>query len=554
MALPHSSRLQFLSRAGLPVTRPAEWSPAYIEIRELAPEGLGSDVQLLLRGLTLPLVARRFGDAVRVVAEWPPSDPGRHRIELFEHGSRTEIVETRVDPLKITPGQFEQLLEDVSVRLPASIALSLQHMGALTGVRLLHLTEATLAEEVKRLGWAVNGTSARVGLAKVLPQLQKEPHRMLVKEEVWVDRSLARRPEPTNLVRAMWRPYNLDADTRPVAVLDTRVEHTTDVYENRMVKAFVNEVGIRLRRLLRQVPPDSTLSLELDMLLQTLHRANHQAPFLDEVNLLTAAPSKLTMVLLRRPAYRAALEGYIELHRSLAALLEDPTLEAPLDNLPHLYEVWATMRVIDAALNTAADLGYQVALERLTRRAPGYLYVRVLADGRPAVELMRPSDGQSVRIIPQRSYPRGGKGLHSISFQQRPDVAVEINRQGDREDLYLFDPKYKLDSESIAAQDPAAAELLEELDAETPDVIDPGLVRVSEPGMGRPKKIDIDKMHTYRDAIRDSHDKRIARYAAILYPGEYCAFHPDLEALSAIPGGNDGLDHHLNGLMEDWFV
>lgn len=118
----------------------------------------------------------------------------------------------------------------------------------------------------------------------------------------------------------------------------------------------------------------------------------------------------------------------------------------------------------------------------------------------------------------------------------------------------MFDPKYKLDSESIAAQDPAAAELLEDLDAENPDVMAPGLGRVSEPAMGRPKKIDIDKMHTYRDAIRNGQDKRIVRYAAILYPGEYHSFHPDLEALSAIPSGEDELEQHLNGLLEAWLA
>jgi hypothetical protein len=35
---------------------------------------------------------------------------------------------------------------------------------------------------------------------------------------------------------------------------------------------------------------------------------------------------------------------------------------------------------------------------------------------------------------------------------------------------------------------------------------------------GKPKKVDIDKMHAYRDAIRDADDYRVVRFAGILYP------------------------------------
>jgi predicted component of viral defense system (DUF524 family) len=34
-----------------------------------------------------------------------------------------------------------------------------------------------------------------------------------------------------------------------------------------------------------------------------------------------------------------------------------------------------------------------------------------------------------------------------------------------------------------------------------------------------PKKIDIDKMHAYRDAIRDLGDQPVVDSAAIVYPG-----------------------------------
>ena len=84
----------------------------------------------------------------------------------------------------------------------------------------------------------------------------------------------------------------------------------------------------------------------------------------------------------------------------------------------------------------------------------------------------------------------------------------------------VFDPKYKLDSE--------------ELEGEVTD--------------GRPKKIDIDKMHAYRDAIRDTGDQRAVTYAAILYPGTSSErFGPGLEAIAARPG--ELLEHDLRSVL-----
>src|SRR3954467_13872773 len=81
----------------------------------------------------------------------------------------------------------------------------------------------------------------------------------------------------------------------------------------------------------------------------------------------------------------------------------------------------------------------------------------------------------TVQVIPQRSYTRSGDPLRSVSFTQKPDVVVEVTRPGLPVEIYLFDPKYKLNSEADSTLEVG----------------------------GRPKKEDIDTMHAYRDAIRD---------------------------------------------------
>jgi len=54
-------------------------------------------------------------------------------------------------------------------------------------------------------------------------------------------------------------------------------------------------------------------------------------------------------------------------------------------------------------------------------------------------------------------------------------------------------------------------------------------------GGTKPKKVDIDKMHAYRDSIRDVWDNRIVSYAAILYPGKTVEFGSGLAAISTRP-------------------
>ena len=67
--------------------------------------------------------------------------------------------------------------------------------------------------------------------------------------------------------------------------------------------------------------------------------------------------------------------------------------------------------------------------------------------------------------------------------------------------------------------------------------------------LGMPKKVDIDKMNSYRDAIRDSSLRRAVRYAAILYPGAEKRYTDDIEALQAYPGHAEKLKARLTEVL-----
>ena len=79
-----------------------------------------------------------------------------------------------------------------------------------------------------------------------------------------------------------------------------------------------------------------------------------------------------------------------------------------------------------------------------------------------ALRLEDPTRGVTVTLTPERSYGRSGDP-RSVSFLQRPDVAVEIGMPDGDLDMLLFDPKYKLDAD--------------------------------DQGSGLPVKSDVDKMH-----------------------------------------------------------
>jgi predicted component of viral defense system (DUF524 family) len=86
----------------------------------------------------------------------------------------------------------------------------------------------------------------------------------------------------------------------------------------------------------------------------------------------------------------------------------------------------------------------------------------------------------------------------------------------------VFDPKYKLESE--------------ELEGEVTD--------------GKPKKVDTDKMHAYRDAIRDAVDQRPFEFAAIIYPGAASErFGAGLEAIAARPGADAAIEQEIRSIL-----
>jgi hypothetical protein len=518
--LSRTSRLTFLTEDGQPLDAPVEWTRGLVAV---ACDAADWRLPRLARnGIAMPIQVGEIGGRVIVAARWPLSGAGHYELLLrWADGSWEERRVCTVAPHKLDAAEVETMLDDLQHRLPASIAIALQRTGALAGVDLAPAAETTLAEELHRLTRAIDGTHTRAGLANVLTTLGRNPYGVLRANRRWADRHTARRVDPTRLAEAFRRPGNVGADGLPNAVPVRPVAPACDVYENQLLKTFHEQVNVRTRAVMRAFERrDPANAAEAHALLARLAASRRHAAFLDDVRPLSEPPSRVTMLLLKQAEYRAALEGFLELHRRMVVHLREPAVEAPLENLPFLYETWSVLEVVAVALELAADLAYEVRHQSLCVREPSELWIRLVRDGRPAVVLAHPASAVEVRITPQRRYTANARGpLKSVSFDQIPDLAIELAFE-DGVDVYVFDPKYKLHSDDGAGV------------------------------QARPKKLDVDAMHAYRDAIRDATGAHTVRHAALLYPGPDQSYGSGLAAWRARPGDADRLRASARSTLE----
>jgi predicted component of viral defense system (DUF524 family) len=234
-------------------------------------------------------------------------------------------------------------------------------------------------------------------------------------------------------------------------------------------------------------------------------------------------PTRASQTLQKPPLYRAALKGYLEFQREMGVNLDAPELEAPLDNLSFLYQLWCTLQATCALLQAAEDEGLRVHRSSLFKREGGLLELSL---GGRVLELSAPETDVQIDVRAERSYGRGPAGsLHSISYAQRPDLAIEATGPSGEAAVYLLDPKHKLDTNRS--------------DEDTGGPV------------GHPMKADLDKMHAYRDAIRGAGGQRVVRYAATLYPGPTETFSEGLEAIGARPGRTGALSTAMRRILRD---
>ena len=474
---------------------PGEWREGWLVL----PESLGkwSEIRAWAQGGELPVSCRLVDGNERALVPWNRAGPGHHRIEARSGETRWKS-RVEIEPETIDRTAFAALLQELSHELPASIALSLQRIGANLPIERTVLDQPTLAEELERLRRLVQGwPDGPPGLSAVLRSIGQAPVMRLVREPEIRPVERALRPDLTRL-GPLLATLPLNRRGRPQRIVDMRPVESFETPENRFVAHFASLATRRLRRLDALAKEVAELDeQEIGVLANEMGRAIGSFPQLADLRPLADPPASQAM--LRLAPYRQALGLWRRFKQSLAAILEDRRLDAPSENLPSLYELWGTLSVIDGTLAALGDAGWTVERQEIFGETAYGFGVRSLPGDRPAVTALSADRNLRLQIVPQAVANPRRQGLSSVSHRMIPDVAILLWEDERLASVLVFDPKYKRDGQ--------------------------------KPVMG-----DIDKMHTYRDCIRDSDGKRVVTYAAIVYPGESVDYAGQVGAVSAVPG------------------
>ncbi len=545
MASPATSARSIVVRddQGVRIEAPGEWETATLVLPIARSEVTGH--QVLINGIHATLRLQRVGRRWRVVSAWPRSGPGTYHVEVRRQGELVSDHTLRVRSSRLDSQAIDALFHDLEEWLPYRIATAAHGLGGLWGsVRILR-REATVTQEFLRLRNAVRGSSTLPGLMDVLSRIQHDPHVSLVRVQPWVARDQVRRPSASALVSSLTRSSNVDASGLPIEVLDDRSVRTTDTPENRLVRAYVDVVDVRLRLLdhLLSTQDVHGYRQQVHALRGELDRAVRQVTFLPPSQRDTAVPQRPSTTMMKRPAYRATLKGYLALRRDLVPRMDDSAPEVKVQNLPFLYEVWAAALVLAAVLEAGRDRGFVLQDQRFAVQRLGELVIRISQGQQALAVLVHPVTKMRVTLFYQRQISGTSHGLRSLAFDQVPDLVLEVVRHGGDRAVWILDAKYKLDG--------SAQQLAALFAAGTGST---GSIRAAGGNLG-PVKADIDKMHAYRDAIRDEHGGQVVRFAGVIYPGPlmwYDRFgRREAAAIGAIPGAADAAEDALRVILRD---
>lgn len=493
--------LQFWQFDETPLSQPQEWQACWLTSAAL---NLTDAVQL--NGQPLSVMQRQCAGKVRTLIQLPRLGPGHYQVTVNGISQQFEVA-----PSKLKRDELQQLLQDLSLQLPASLSQQLQRLGAFAGLEWQPPQRNGVEAELHRLQRAILGDAQCLGLQQLVPQLAATPHQQLHTRYQLQPLVKTRRITAASLQQPA-RLFPVNAEKLPHRLWQAHTVASWQTPENQVLKLFWHQVQQRLREL--QTMLSEPIHTRLSQLQQQLSLLAHQVPWLAQVTLPTQVPP-LTQVLFKQPAYRALSYSFLQWQRDAVVTLQDTALQQPLSQLPYLYQLWGSLQVIQQVLNLAESYGYQVQQQHLCHYQAGSWRLQCLPTAVPVLRLQQPEHGVQVQLWLEHHYGQQASAFRSISHAQRPDLVLEVTPAQGLPRLYVFDPKYRLNS-----------------------------------GQDRPEKADIDRMHAYRDAIRYQ-QQHVVQYAAILYLGRFYSYGAaEVEALPARPSQVDALQTALKTVLQ----
>lgn len=532
-----SSRISFFTETGAVIHAPVEGRKCGIALA--IPKELWPLVSLKLDTKPLPLQFNAV--TISAYAEWPPCGPGYYEISLA-CGDIHERLNVKVLPQYFSESDFIAIVQDLEEKMPKLISSQLQECGGLVGENLVQDQEPTIEQEFVRLRRAVAGTKERLGVLQLLPMIQRDCYQVLVPRHELRKANQARKPDISKLPRAIAMPGNIFPSGALKQMYDMTVERSFETHENRLVKAYVQALQSQMSRLQGRLEAEATapaIAHELDLLLSEFRLACTRASFLREVRQPFVSAGRVTMVLLKNPAYRAILEGYLALFKQSPIRLEEPALSAPLSNFPHLYQRWANLIVVSVLLQVCAELDYQCVGHPWIKRDNSGLVIPVMKEGEAGIKLSSPTTGRVVCVVPWKTNSGSANPLGN-GTELPPALAIAIYTPERSPVVLLYDAKYQVAEEGTnqAVSKKTNSKTNTKIKAIKKDT--PVNIR----GIA-PMKEDIDELLRGMEQGRTPDGGREIQYAAILYPGLRKQITPELEVLSARPSDREALEQSI---------
>jgi Protein of unknown function (DUF524)./Domain of unknown function (DUF2357). len=547
-----SSKLRFFDESGKEIPSPVEGRECGIAID--VPEQLLPEISLKLRSVSLEIFFDK--KAKWVYSEWPACGPGSYDL-LLECRGYQERLNIVLVPNHFSKNDFDTVISELSKSLPMSIATQMIKCGAQLG----NLGQKRSVEsEYLELRRALIGSKERLGLLQLLPIIHRECHHVLIPRTEVRKANQVRRPDISKLSQIMTMPGNVLTENKVFQMFDITVERSYDTHENRLVKAYVQAMRSRLSRIqvkMKKAPPAAVK--ELEAMISDFNLTCARATFLREVKTSTLAAGRLTMVLLKNPAYRAIFEDYLALNQQSSISLEEAALSNPLNEFPFLYELWTNLRVLNALLQICVDSGYRCVSHNWIKRHNKKVFIQAMNDQQTAIELRHPKTGKQVTLVTWR--PQGG----SESLPDTPNrerlmaLAILIDAPKEPTIVLVFDPEYRVATKSadrtVAKKKRTSARTIRTKTIKKNAKILPEESEMEEPlGAIEPMREDIDELLRCVDLVRLPNGERRIKYAAILYPGDKMQFAPDVEALTARPSDGDGLQNSICDVLRRFLI
>ncbi len=253
------------------------------------------------------------------------------------------------------------------------------------------------------------------------------------------------------------------------------------------------------------------------------------------------------MVLLKNPAYRAVLEGYLALNQQSSTRLEEQALSAPLNKFPFLYRLWANLKVLNVLLHVCTDLGYRCVSHHWVKSFRNGAFVQVINDGQIAVQLHNPTTGTQVNVIPLKPL----NDTQNISNLEGPmALAIAIDAPQKPLVILVFDPRYQVGLKKSATKAASKKALAKTL----VNILPPRnqlkkLTRSTEP-----TKEDIDELAQCIEQLNASVGEQEVQYAALLYPGQGLQIAPGIEAIAAHPSNDVAFQKNIYGVLRRYLA